>query len=78
MLKIDISLISVVKYRILEMAPKKYWSLVNKILMKAKILKIPPLRENDIFLLDFGSKTQLFNNSFILQCTALDAGSEIF
>ena len=34
---------------------KTYWSLVNKILNKAKIPEIPPLLENDIFVLDFAS-----------------------
>ena len=56
---------------------KMYWSLVNKILNKAKIPEIPPLLENDIFVLDFASKDQIFNDYFILQCTTLDAGSEI-
>ena len=56
---------------------KMYWSLVNKILNKAKIPEIPPLLENDIFVLDFASKAQMFNDYFILQCTTLDTGSEI-
>ena len=56
---------------------KIYWSVVNKILNKAKIPEIPPLLENDIFVLDFASKAQIFNDYFILQCTALDTGSEI-
>ena len=56
---------------------KMYWSLVNKILNKAKIPEIPPLLENDIFVLDFASKAQIFNDYFILQCTALETGSEI-
>ena len=56
---------------------KKYWCLINKILNKAKIPEIPPLLENDIFVLDFSSKAQIFNDYFILQCTTLDTGSEI-
>ena len=56
---------------------KMYWSLVNKVLNKAKIPEIPPLLENDIFILDFTSKAQIFNDYFILQCTTLDTGSEI-
>ena len=56
---------------------KMYWSLVNKILNKAKIPEIPPLLENDIFILDFASKAQIFNDYFILQCTTLDTGCEI-
>ena len=56
---------------------KMYWSLVNKILNKAKIPEIPLLLQNDIFILDFASKAQIFNDYFILQCTTLDTGSEI-
>ena len=56
---------------------KMYWSLVSKILNKAKIPEIPPLLENDIFVLDFASKAQIFNDYFILQCTTLETGSEI-
>ena len=54
---------------------KKHWCLINKILNKAKIPEI--LLENDIFVLDFSSKAQIFNDYFILQCTTLDTGSEI-
>ena len=43
---------------------KSYWSLVNKILNKAKISIIPLLSENDIFVLDFSAKAQIFNDSF--------------
>ena len=41
---------------------KLYWSLVNKMLNKAKIPEIPPLIENGVFVLDFASKTQIFND----------------
>ena len=56
---------------------KTYWSLINKILNKAKIPKIPPLLENDILVLDFSAKAQIFNDYFVLQCTTLDTASEI-
>ena len=56
---------------------KLYWSLVNKMLNKAKIPEIPPLLENDVFVLDFASKAQIFNDYFILQCTTLDTGSDV-
>ena len=56
---------------------KLYWSLVNKMLNKAKIPEIPPLLENDVFVLDFASKAQIFNDYFILQCTILDTGSDV-
>ena len=56
---------------------KKYWSLVNKTLNKAKIPEIPLLLEEDIFVLDFASMAQIFNDYFILQCSTLVTGSEI-
>ena len=56
---------------------KTYWSLINKVLNKAKIPEIPPLLENDIFVLDFKTKPQIFNDYFILHCTTIDTGSEI-
>ena len=39
---------------------KLYWTLVNKMLNKAKIPEIPPLLENDVFVLDFISNAQIF------------------
>ena len=38
---------------------KTYWSLINKILNKVKIPIIPPLLENDIFVLDFTTKAEI-------------------
>ena len=54
-----------------------YWSLVKKMLNKAKVPEIPPRLENGVFVLDFASKAQIFNDYFILQCTTLDTGSEV-
>ena len=56
---------------------KTYWSLINNLLNKAKIPIIPPLLENDIFILDFTAKTEIFNKYFIQQCTTNDTGSTI-
>ena len=60
-----------------ETGKKLYWSLINKILNKAKIPIIPPLIENDIFVLDFTAKAEIFNDYFIEQCTTIDTGSEL-
>ena len=46
---------------------KKYWSMINEILNKAKIPDIPPLLEDNILVIDFASKAQIFNEYFILQ-----------
>ena len=56
---------------------KSYWSLVNKVLNKAKIPLFPLLLENDVFAMDFTAKAQIFNDYFILQRTSLDTVSEI-
>ena len=60
-----------------ETGKKRYWSLINKILNKAKIPIIPPLIENDIIVLDFTAKVEIFNDYFIQQCTTMDIGSEL-
>ena len=39
---------------------KRYWSLINKILNKTKVPLIPPLPENDVFVLDFEAKAKIF------------------
>ena len=56
---------------------KTYWSLINTLLNKAKIPRIPPLVENGLFITDFTEKAQLFNDYFILQCTTIDTGSDL-
>ena len=56
---------------------KAYWSLINKILNKGKTPEIPPLLENDTFVLDLATKAQIFNDYFLLQCSTLNTGSDI-
>ena len=56
---------------------KSYWSLINHILNKTKLPIIPPLLENDIFVLNLKGKAEIFNNYFIAQCTSIVTGSEI-
>ncbi len=36
----------------------------------------PSLLENDIFVLDFSAKAQIFNDYFVPQCKSLDTASE--
>ena len=45
---------------------KSYWALINKILNKAKVPVIPPLLENEMFVLDLTDKAQIFNDHFML------------
>ena len=56
---------------------KKYWSLLNTVLNKAKIPIIPPLLEHGLFISDFSEKAQIINDYFLLQCTMIDTGSRI-
>ena len=60
-----------------ETGKQLYWSMINKILNKAKIPIIPPLIEKDILVLDFAAKAEIFNDYFIQQCTTIDTGSEL-
>ena len=62
--------------QILKHGKKRYWSLINKILNKAKIPVIPPLLENDVFVLAFESKAQISNDYFVLQRTTIDTRSD--
>ena len=56
---------------------KTYWTLINTVLNKVKILMIPPLYENELFVTDFAEKAHIFNEYFILQCTTINTGSDI-
>ena len=57
--------------------PTLYWTLINKILNRAKIPIIPPLLENNKFVMDFITKADIFNEYFIQQCTTIDTGSKL-
>ena len=56
---------------------KRYWWLINKVLNKTKVPVIPPLLENGLFISDFSSKAQIFNDYFLLQCMPLNTGSTV-
>ena len=60
-----------------EIGTKKYWSLINTVLNKAKIPIILPLLEDGIFITNFAEKAQIFNDYFIQQCTTIDTGSQL-
>ena len=58
-------------------APKKYWSILNKFLNKRKIPKIPPLCNGNSFITDASNKATMFNDFFAEQCTVLNTPSEL-
>ena len=55
--------------------PKTYWSILKKLLNKAKIPSVPPLLVNDTFVTDFREKAGIFNVFFANQCNILDNAS---
>ena len=54
-----------------------YWSLLKSVLNKARVSNIPPLLENDKFILDFAAKADIFNDHFVKQCITINTGSPI-
>ena len=51
------------------LGPKVYWSILNRILGKAKIPAIPPLIVNNNFETDFLTKANIFNEFFASLCS---------
>ena len=47
-----------------ETGPKIYWRVLNKLLNKCKIPKIPPLLYNNKFIVNCKNKARLFNDFF--------------
>ena len=56
---------------------KSYWSLLKSVLNKTRVPNIPPLLENDKFVLDFTAKAEIFNDHLAKQCSTIDTGSLI-
>ena len=48
--------------------PKTYWGIINSLLNKCKIPRIPPLLVADEIIIDYKEKTKLFNDYFLDQC----------
>ena len=48
--------------------PKAYWNIINSLLNKCKIPRIPPLLVADKIITDFKEKVKLFNDYFLAQC----------
>ena len=48
---------------------KAYWQSINKLLNKKKFKNIPPLLENDILVTNVQTKTTIFNDFFVKQCS---------
>ena len=48
---------------------KIYWSLLEIVLNKTRVPNIPPLLENDKFILDFAANDKIFNENCAKQCS---------
>ena len=55
--------------------PKRYWLILHSFLHKRKISKIPPIRDNNMFLTDSLVKANTFNSVFVKQCSLRQAVS---
>ena len=53
----------------LKTSEKSYWIILNKIMSKCKVPKIPPLLVNNKFILNCREKATLFNQLFSRQCS---------
>ena len=49
--------------------PKTYWTTSNRIINKKKMMNIPPLLENGLFVTNFQTKADIFNELFVQQCS---------
>ena len=57
--------------------PKKYWKIVNKLLNKCKLPRIPPLLVENKFVTCCMNKAALFNDFFLMQCQPFQNNSEL-
>ena len=56
---------------------KTYWKIVNNLLNKCKIPRIPPLLVNNKFVICCKQKATLFNDFFVTQCQPFQNSSEL-
>ena len=54
---------------------KIYWKIVNKLLNKCKIPRIPPLLVANEFIINCRKKATLFDNFFVSQCQPFENNS---
>ena len=54
---------------------KSYWTTLNKIIIKKKFSNIPPLLENGVFVTNFQTKANIFNDHFVERCSLISNDS---
>ena len=57
--------------------PKAYWKIINNLINKCKIPRIPPLLVADKIVTDCKEKVKLFNDYFLVQCRPINNGSTL-
>ena len=56
---------------------KTYWTVFNRLLNRKKVINIPPLLENGIFVTNVQTKASILNEFFVKQCSTITTGSTI-
>ena len=56
---------------------KSYWKIINKVMNKCKALRIPPIRINNLFVLNCREKAELFTEFFSLHCKPVSNDSAL-
>ena len=57
--------------------PKTYLTVLNRLINKKKVINIPPLLEDGVFVTSIQTKTTIFNDFFVQQCATISTGSTI-
>ena len=60
-----------------DQGPKTYWTVFNRLLNRKKVINIPPLLENGIFVTNVQTKASILNEFFVKQCSTITTGSTI-
>ena len=56
---------------------KAYWAVLNRLVNKKKVMNIPPLLENGLFVTNIEQKATILNDYFVQQCSELATGSTL-
>ena len=56
---------------------KAYWEVLNRLVNKKKVMNIPPLLENGLFVTNLEQKATILNDYFVQQCSEIATGSSL-
>ena len=60
-----------------DQGPKSYWTVLNRLISKKRVINIPSLLEDGRFVTSIQTKTTIFNDFFVQQCATIATGSTI-